>query len=213
MRARTVVAGVGAAAWLAASQWLMTRTPASPWSALFVIGPMLAALALYAMRRRQRTLTATATLGLAALVWLGWRDDATSAAPLYALQHVAIHAALAALFALTLRAGREPLITALARSVHGRLTPDMEVYSRKVTLAWAIYFVAMALVSSGLFVFAPFQVWASFANFGTPVSILLLLLGEYALRYRLHPEFERASLGAAVRAFRRRHAVPIDPRP
>lgn len=128
-------------------------------------------------------------------------------------QHVAIHAALATVFGTTLRAGREPLITALARRVHDGLTPDMVSYSRKVTLAWAIYFVAMGLVSIALFVLAPFDIWATFANFGTPVSMAVLFVGEYVLRYRLHPEFERATLGAAMRAYSRRDAAAADRAP
>ena len=39
----------------------------------------------------------------------------------------------------------------------------------------------------------------------------LLFVGEYALRYRLHPEFERASLGAALRAYARRDNRATDP--
>jgi uncharacterized membrane protein len=213
VRARTVAVGLAAVAYVLASQWLMTRAPASPWSALVIVGPMLGVLAVYGWQHRQRTLGGAAALGLAALLWLGWSGAGLSPAPLYAMQHVAIHAALAVAFALTLRAGHEPLITALARRVHGRLTPDMESYSRKVTVAWAIYFVAMALLSIALFVFAPFEVWATFANFGTPVSMALLFFGEHVLRYRLHPEFERASLVAAMRAFSRRDVLPIEPRP
>ena len=214
MRARTIVVGFSAVAYVAASHWLMTRAPASQWNAVVVVGPMLALLALSAWQRGQRALGTAATLGLVALVWLGWRGGGVSPASLYVTQHVAVHAALATAFALTLRPGREPLITALARRVHGgRLTPDMAAYSRKVTVVWAIYFVAMGLTSIALFVFAPFEVWATFANFGTPVSIALLFVGEHVLRYRLHPEFERATLGAAMRAFSLRDAAAIDPGP
>ena len=210
MRARTIVVGSGAVAYVAASQWLMTRTPAPLWSALVLVGPMLVLLALYAWPRRQRALGGAAGLGLVALCWLGWHGGSVSPALLYVTQHVAIHAALATAFALTLRAGHEPLITALARRVHGQITPDMAAYSRKVTLAWAIYFVAMGLLSLTLFFFAPFAVWATFANFGTPVSMALLFVGEHVLRYRLHPEFERATLAAAVRAYVQRDTATID---
>ena len=211
MRARTVLVGLVGAAYVLASHWLMTRAPASEWNAVVIVGPMLALLALYAWHRRQRLLGGLASLGLVALCWLGWRGGGVAPATLYLLQHVAIHAALAAVFGVTLLPGREALITALARSVHGRLTPDMAVYSRKVTLAWTVYFVAMAAVSIVLFAFAPFELWATFANFGTPLTMALLFVGEHLLRYRLHPEFERATLGAAMRAFSRRDAASADP--
>ena len=213
MRARTIVVGASGVAYVLASHWLMTRAPASEWNAVVIVGPMLVLLAVYAWQRRQRLLCGVATIGFVALVGLGWRGGGISPDVLYVTQHVAIHAALATVFGTTLRAGREPLITALARRVHDGLTPDMVSYSRKVTLAWAIYFVAMGLVSIALFVLAPFDVWATFANFGTPVSMAVLFVGEYVLRYRLHPEFERATLGAAMRAYSRREAAAADRAP
>ena len=213
MRARAIAVGFVAVAYVAASQWLMTRAPTSAWAAVVIVGPMLGVLAAYGWQHRQRTLGTVAALLLAAVVWLGWTGSEIAAAPLYVIQHAAIHAALASAFAMTLRPGHEALITALARRVHGRLTPDMEIYSRKVTIVWTIYFVAMAFASIVLFLLAPFEAWATFANIGTPAALALLFFGEHALRYRLHPEFERASFGAALRAFARRDAWPIDPAP
>jgi uncharacterized membrane protein len=108
---------------------------------------------------------------------------------------------LAFLFGLTLQAGHEPLVTALARRVHGSLTAEMAAYSRKVTFAWTVYFLAMAALSLALFALAPFRAWATFANLVTPFAIVAMFLGEHALRYRLHPEFERATLAQAMRAY------------
>ena len=82
-----------------------------------------------------------------------------------------------------------------------------------MTLAWSVYFVVMATTSLVLFGFAPFEVWAVFANLVTPVAMVLLFLGEYLLRYRLHPEFERATLADAMSAYSRRHAAPADRAP
>ena len=73
-----------------------------------------------------------------------WRGGGLAPTTLYLTQHVAIHVALAIMFGLTLRPGQEPLVTALARRVHGGLTPGMAAYSRKVTLVWSVYFVLMA---------------------------------------------------------------------
>jgi len=91
--------------------------------------------------------------------------------------------------------------------VHGGLTPAMEHYTRKVTVAWTVYFVAMAALSLGLYLGTTFAVWATFANVGTPVALALMFGGEHLLRYRLHPEFERATMQDAIRAYARaRHA-------
>lgn len=213
MRARTVLVGLLGVAYVVACHWLMTSAPDSRWNALVVIGPMLGLVALFAARRGQRLVAAAAALVLGGLVVQAWQGGGLAPATLYLGQHVAIHAALAALFALTLRPGQEPLVTALARRVHGGvLTAPMEAYSRKVTIAWSLYFVLMAAVSIGLFLAAPFSAWAVFANLLTPVALLLMFAGEFVLRYRLHPEFERATFASAMNAYARRGA-PADRSP
>ena len=212
MRVRTIAVGSGGAAYVVASHWLMTRVPASPWNAVVIVGPMLALLAIYAGSHRQRLLAAVSLAGLAGLLWQGWHGGGIAPTRLYLAQHVVIHAALSALFALTLRPGHESLVTALARRVHDRLTPDMVAYSRKVSIAWTIYFAAMGVLSIVVFLVAPFDVWAGFANFATPVAMLLLFVGEHVLRYRLHPDFERASLASAMRAYSQRDRQPSEPR-
>ncbi|HEX2539742.1 MAG TPA: hypothetical protein VHM00_01535 [Caldimonas sp.] len=208
MRARYVVVGLAGAAYVAATHWVMTRAPASGWNALVVVGPMLAFATLVAARRGMRLLAvlgAAATLGL---VVQAWRGGGLAPNTVYLAQHVGIHLLLAIVFGSTLQAGREPLITALARRVHGRLTASMVAYSRKVTLLWTLYFVAMAMLSIALHRFAPFEAWAVFANLLTPLAMALLFVGEYAVRYRLHPEFERATLGQAMRAYSQRAERP-----
>ena len=207
MRARAIGVGALAIAYVLGSHWLMTGAPASPWNAVVVVGPMLAAAALLAWQRRQRLLAALAAGATAALVVQAWRGDGLAVGSIYVGQHVAIHVLLAFVFGLTLQGGREPLITALARRVHGGLTPDMATYSRKVTVAWTAYFIAMAALSLVLYAATPFDAWATFANLVTPCAMLLMFIGEYVLRYQLHPEFERATLAQAVRAYadRRSH--------
>ena len=82
-----------------------------------------------------------------------------------------------------------------------------------MTIVWSVYFALMAATSLLLFAFAPFDAWAVFANLVTPVAMVLLFVGEYLLRYRLHPEFERATLADAMNAYSRRHAAPGDRAP
>ena len=98
------------------------------------------------------------------------------------------------------------MITALARRVHGGITPDMARYSRKVTVAWTVYFLAMPALSLALYAVVPFSTWAVFVAVATPLALLALFVGEHVLRYRLHPEFERATLTQAVRAYAARAA-------
>jgi uncharacterized membrane protein len=201
MRARVIAVAAGAVAYVLVSHWLMTGAPASPWNAVVIVGPMLGAAAVVAWQRGHRLLAALPALAVAGLVVRSWRGDDLPVGSLYVCQHVAIHLLLALVFGLTLQGGREALVTALARRVHGSLTPAMAAYSRKVTVLWTGYFLAMAALSLVLYATAPFDVWATFANLVTPVAILVMFIGEYLLRYRLHPEFERATLAQAVRAY------------
>ena len=213
MRARTMMVGLVGAAYVAGCHWLMTSAPTSRWNAVVVIGPMLGLLALFSARRGQRLVAGAAALGLVGLLLQAWQGGGLAPTTLYLSQHVAIHAALAIMFALTLRPGQEPLVTALARRVHGGLAPGVAAYGRKVTVLWSVYFVLMAATSIGLFLFAPFDAWAVFANLLTPLAMVLLFVGEFLLRYRLHPEFERATLADAMNAYSRRHAAPADRAP
>ena len=201
MRIRLLAAGVAGVAYLLASHWLMTRAPASSWSALAIVGPMLALATFLAWQRGQRLLAALALLATAWLAWHAWRGGGLAPGSIYVAQHVAIHVLLAFVFGLTLVGGRESLVTALARRVHGTMTAAMATYSRKVTVVWTGYFVAMALLSLALYALAPFATWAAFANLATPLALVALFVGEYLLRYRLHPEFERATLSQALNAY------------
>jgi uncharacterized membrane protein len=53
-----------------------------------------------------------------------------------------------------------------------------------------------------------FAAWSVLANLLTPLMVGVLFVGEYLLRYRLHPEFERTRLIDTVRAF---YSAPADP--
>jgi uncharacterized membrane protein len=188
-------------AYIAVSHWLMTAAPATPWNAVLVLAPMLLTIAWGAWRGGQRPLAALSALSLVALCVQASLPKPLSTQVLYLAQHVGINVFLAVGFGGTLRAGQEALITRLARSVHRQFTADMAAYTRRLTRVWTVYFVAMALLSLGLYAFARFETWALFANVLTPLAVATLFGGEYWLRYRLHPEFERASLADAIRSY------------
>lgn len=188
-------------AYIAASHWLMTAAPATPWNAVLVLAPMLLTITWGAWRGGQRPLAALGALSLAALFVQASLPTPLSTPLLYLAQHVGINLFLAVGFGGTLRRGQQPLITRLASRLHREFTPDMARYTRQLTLAWTVYFVAMATLSLGLYALASFDTWAVFANVLTPLAVAVFFGGEYWLRYKLHPEFERASLGDAIRGY------------
>ena len=114
-----------------------------------------------------------------------------------ALTHWGIYASLLAAFGLTLRTGREPLITAMVRRMHG-LTPELVSYTRKVTIAWTLFFTAQLSLSIALFCFAPLVVWSFFVNILDLPLVALMFAAEYAVRLRILSNPPRESLSAIM---------------
>lgn len=200
-RATLVLTALGGAAYAVLSHQLMTHAAHSPWSLAALLGPLVVGLLLGLWRSGQRLLAALLGLAALTLCLASVRGPHLPAEWLYVAQHAGIHAGLAMWFGSTLRRGSAPLISQIASRVHRGLSAPMAIYTRHVTLAWAAYFAAMSLLSLGLFAWAPFTAWSLFANVATPLSLIAMFLVEHAVRYRLHPEFERVTLMAAVRAY------------
>ena len=139
-------------------------------------------------------------------------NAAMPVASLYLAQHAGVHLLLALWFGSTLRRGQRPLISRVAARVHRDMTPAVQRYTRRVTLAWTLYFVGMAIASLLLFASVSFDTWAVFANLLTPLAAAAMFGGEHVLRYRLHPEFERVGVLAAIRAYQQPTApAPLQP--
>ena len=135
-------------------------------------------------------------LGLAAVKLFGPPHPAI----IFGMPHLVTNSFLMWFFARTLQNKREPLITLIARRVHGSLTPDLEIYTRHVTIAWSLFFALQIAASILLFFFASLEIWSTFINIlGTPL-IVLMFLCEYTyrvLRYRNH----RSSLFDGLKIF------------
>ncbi|MEP7281291.1 MAG: hypothetical protein ABI696_04870 [Rubrivivax sp.] len=207
---RVLALGAAVAAVALASHWLMLHSAERPWGALAITAPLLVGLAAMAVRRRHLgallgCIIAAVLLGTALSAALA-SGEAVDLQRLYVLQHAGAHAALAATFGLTLRTGHTALITRMGETVHEHFTPDMRAYTRRLTVAWTAYFVAMVVLSLALYVAAPWRWWSLFANVLTPLSAGLFFVGEHLLRYLRHPEFERIDLRRTVAAWRQRHA-------
>lgn len=120
----------------------------------------------------------------------------------YWLQNVGMQLILLMTFGRTLIAGRQPLCTRFAEALYGPVTPEHELYTRQVTVAWTLFFAAMALTSTALFFLTPLAVWSIFANFLTLPLVALMFIAEYAVRRWLLPDMQHAHILDAVRAFR-----------
>ncbi len=131
-----------------------------------------------------------------------WREVGASPTLFYPVPYLAVYTVLLWLFGRTLTPGRQPLVTTLAIHVHGELPAEIARYTRRVTWAWCVFFVAMALTSMLLFLFAPLPVWSVFNNLLNLPLVVAMYLGEYAWRLWRFPHFSHASIATVFRAFR-----------
>lgn len=156
--------------------------------------------------RRSVMLAVLALLGVA--LWAGWPALELHFGLVYWLQHVGMQLILFITFGRTLIAGRQPLCTRFAETVHGLLTPQHEIYARQVTVAWTLFFAAMALASTLLFFLTPLASWSIFANFLTLPLVASMFITEYWIRRWMLPDIQNAHILDAVRAFSNPPARP-----
>lgn len=142
------------------------------------------------------------------LIWIGWPALEHHFGLVFWLQHAGIQLILFMTFGRTLIAGSKPLCTRFAEAVHAPLSPQHEIYARRVTVAWTLFFATMATASTLLFFLVPLAVWSIFANFLTPLLIVAMFVAEYWIRRRVLPEMRNAHILDAVRAFRSTLASP-----
>lgn len=121
---------------------------------------------------------------------------------------------LAAVFGVSLRAGAEPFIGRIARLERGEpLDHRLGAYSRRLTLVWTAFFVAMAIVSIALAAAAPLRIWSYFANGLAYLFIGALFLGEWLYRrirlsqYRHAPPWELVRIVARAGVTARREGA------
>lgn len=190
------------AAYAVLSHALMVHAAQQPWAVLALLAPMLGVVAAVAWRLRQTSLLLACGVAVAMAGTVAAGGGLGGVDRLYVLQHAAFHAAFAIVFGATLRAGATPLISALAQRVQGPLPPAVQRYTRRLTAVWVSYFAAMTVLSLSLYAWAPWWWWSLYANLLTPLAAGVLFFGEFVLRYRLHPEFQRVSLLQTLHAWR-----------
>jgi uncharacterized membrane protein len=139
-------------------------------------------------------------LGLLAWSWPALRQNV---ALLFYVQHLGTNLALGTLFGRSLIGTHEALVTQFARIAHGGvISPAKAVYTRQVTIAWSIFFMASAAVSTALFWLAPAVAWSVFANLLSPPLLVLMFVVEHLFRrHRLPPE-DRSSVADTIRGYR-----------
>ncbi len=161
----------------------------TPVTAVFIFVPFIVAtgVAIALELGLRLALLITAAITILSLAWVSMFG--LPSAIIFGLPHLLTNLFLLWFFARTLKNGREPLITSIARRVHGSLKAELEIYTRCVTYAWSLFFLLQIVVSIGLYVFAPVAAWSMFINILNTPLILLMFVCEYSYRvsrYRDH---------------------------
>jgi uncharacterized membrane protein len=117
------------------------------------------------------------------------------------IQQCGFYAIMAFTFGRSLVKGRVPLCTQLADKIHGPLSASELHYTRRVTVAWVIFFLLNVAATFLLFEFAPSRVWSLFVNFLAAPLILLMFVAEYSVRRRALPQVPRSGLIATLRVY------------
>jgi uncharacterized membrane protein len=124
-----------------------------------------------------------------------------------ALVHAFIYLSLLAAFALSLRPGREAVITQMARSVRGDLTEELITYTRGVTVMWCVFFMAEPLASLVLYLEASRSVWVIFISMMNLPLVAFVFVAEYIYRRIRLRHYSHESLLEMIRLGRTIHQV------
>lgn len=170
--------------------------------AALAVAPALLVLVLLISRTPRAVLTLPlALLVIGALLLRYWSLLEHNFPLMYELQECGTYLMLAAAFGRSLMRGQVPLCTHWADTLHGPLSAQARRYTAAATAAWTVFFVAISAASALLYRLAPLRVWSLFSNFLTLPLVVLMFLGEYALRRRLLPSMNRYTLADTVRAY------------
>jgi len=152
-------------------------------------------------RSANKLLWLTAVLAIGLIVyWLDYQERLGLAAT-SGISHAAAYLFLLWYFGRTLALGREPAITRFARRVHGALLPAMELFTRRLTIAWCVFFTAQLIASALLLAFAPLGAWSLFINVLNLPLLAVMFVGQMVYHSIRHPDLPRASVWQAVQAY------------
>ncbi len=145
-----------------------------------------------------------------AFLYLTWPFMLANADAVYFAQHVGTNGLLAWVFGQTLSQGATPLIVTFAKMVHPVLPKEIEIYARKVTVAWTGFFVLTCAISVVLYFMAPLPAWSAFAILLQWPSVAVFFIGEYLLRKKLFKKFDHATLMQGFDAYRQSQTKSIN---
>ncbi|MEA2790704.1 MAG: hypothetical protein QOG73_3110 [Acetobacteraceae bacterium] len=122
--------------------------------------------------------------------------------------HAMAYSGLLIWFATSLRPGREPVVTGLARQMRRTMPLEVVRYTRAVTIAWCGFFAAQLGISAALLAGAPEATWSFFVNLLNVPLIVAMILAEFVCRLVLFHHEQRTGLIATLAGLRHIRGAP-----
>jgi uncharacterized membrane protein len=172
------------------------------WPHMVMLWAPLALVAAWALARsRHKSLWLAGLLAAGAAIYLAEHHERLGLAAVTGIAHAACYLFLLWFFGRTLAPGREPIITRLARRVHGALEPPMALFTRRLTIAWCVFYAAQLAGSALLAAWAPLHAWSLFVNVLNVPLLALMFAGQFVFRALRHPDYPQASPWQVFQAF------------
>jgi uncharacterized membrane protein len=198
--------------------FLIYRAPVGTGSSL-LIGIVVAAqlitivwLSTRGMTGGYRTLLAAgAFAGVAAFVLISGSPTRSVGLAVAGICHAAAYSGLLIWFTGSLRPNCEPAVTGFARQMRRTMPVEVIRYTRRVTIAWCIFFAAQLTISAVLLAGAPRATWASFVSLLNLPLIVAMILAEFGCRLVLFRHEQRTGLIATLAGLRHIRGLPSKP--
>jgi uncharacterized membrane protein len=143
------------------------------------------------------------SVALLVALGLGGRDSPqTALLAMAGTAHAVLYSALLFIFAITLRSGHTALITRLAARLNPTFHAGMVPYTRKVQLAWTMFFAGQLVASAVLLRVNP-VLWQTFVTILHVPCVVVMALGEAIVRRWRWRHEHSTSLLDTVRGTRR----------
>lgn len=177
---------------------------------LLVFAPLLAVAAWVLFRMVGKAWWPLLVLGFAAAIWYIVTGDhgRIGLLAVNGLSHASLNLFLLWLFGRTLLPGREPLISQISRRINGELKPEVVDYTRRVTVAWCVYFVLQVTISLLLYLFTPLAAWSFFINVLNLPLLILMFVAEKVYRTMRFPNHPKTSIMKAIEVYSKDFAAP-----
>lgn len=183
---RRVVLAAAVVGAVASDAALLGGVPGRDILPLAVLPPLAVGLVLWdALPGRRWIAVAVPALLLGAVAAGAARGAAHGLRMSAGLSHAIAYTLLLLAFAASLRRGRTPVITRLARAMNPHFTDAMAGYTRAVTVAWSGFFAAQLAVSALLLAVGPPGWWILFVTTLHAPLVLAMAIAEYAVRTRV----------------------------